>query len=371
MLKHEKIMKEHPEIAAWLRDRPFNTQRGFAEKLMTFSQVMNISPEAWRKLDKFKARDLAWKYVEPLKASKSGTATVTLAALKNWFRNLNGEQLPLDSGRGGKHNVRLVPKKATIEHIPSKEETYRIVDMAGNLRDKALLLMLFRSGIRVNALIRLTYGMVEEQLSQEILTLRITSDLDTKLRGARIPFYYTFLNGEGAITLRQYCQAAHKTSKSETPLFYTRRNRVPISETWIWRIVKKCVGRAGMNPKSMWTHSLRKAFRKVVRMSENDDEDKEEMMGHSLKGSREAYFDRTDVDLLKAAYEKCHFEREVPKSEYSKLIGQLDDKDAQIQRQRVEQESQRIELASLRQEFQTMRKTVQKIAEGASATQKT
>ena len=325
MLRHEKIMKEHPEIAAWLRDRPFNTQRGFAEKLMTFSQAMNISPEEWRKLDKFRARDLAWKYIEPLKASQSGTAMVTLSTLKSWFRNLNGEQLPLDSRRGGKHNVRVIAKKATIEHIPSKEEIYRIVDMAGNLRDKAILLMLFRSGIRVNALIRLTLGMVGEQLSQEILTLRITSDIDTKLRGAGIPFYYTFLNGEGAITLKQFCQVAHKKSKPETPLFYTSTTRHPISDTWIWRVVKKCVGRAGMDPKSMWVHSFRKAFRKVVSQASIDDDSKEEMMGHVLKGSREAYFDRTDVELLQAAYEKCHFEREVPKSEVSKLRAQLED----------------------------------------------
>jgi len=325
MLRHEKIMKEHPEIAAWLKDRPFNTKRSFAEKLMTFSQAMNISPEKWRRLDKFKARDLAWKYIEPLKASQSGTAVVTLSTLKSWFRNLNGEQLPLDSKRGGKHNVRVIAKKATIEHIPSKEEVYRIVDMAGNLRDKAILLMLFRSGIRVNALIRLTYGMVQDQLGQEIVTLRITRDIDTKLAGAGIPFYYTFLNGEGAITLKQYCQAAHKKSKPETPLFYTCSTKHPISETWIWRVVKKCVSRAGMDPRTMWVHSFRKAFRKIVRQAEMDDDDREEMMGHVLQGSREAYFDRTDVELLQASYEKCHFERDVPKSETSKLIAQLED----------------------------------------------
>ena len=363
MLKHEKIMKEHPEIGAWLRDRPFNTQRGFAEKLMTFSQAMKISPEDWRRLDKFKARDLAWVYIEPLKASKSGTAMVTLSTLKSWFRNLNGEQLPLDSRRGGKHNVRVIAKKATIEHIPSKEEVYRIVDMAGNLRDKALLLMLFRSGIRVNALIRLTYGMVEEQLSQEILTLRITSDIDTKLRGARIAFYYTFLNGEGAITLRQYCQAAHKTSSAETPLFYTCSTKHLISETWIWRIVKKCVGRAGMDPKTMWVHSLRKAFRKVVRQADIDDEDKEEMMGHSLKGSREAYFDRTDVDLLQAAYEKCRFEREVPKSEVTKLRAQLEDADSKRALYEARQETQALELERQQKRIDTLTQRLNEMME--------
>ena len=80
-----------------------------------------------------------------------------------------------------------------------------------------------------------------------------------------------------------------------------------------------------MDPKSMWVHSFRKAFRKVVSQADIDDDSKEEMMGHSLKGSREAYFDRTDVDLLQAAYEKCRFEREVPKSEVSKLRAQLMD----------------------------------------------
>ena len=53
-----------------------------------------------------------------------------------------------DSGRGGKHNVRLVQKKATIQHIPTKEEIIRTVDMAGNLRDKGVLLTLFQSGIK-------------------------------------------------------------------------------------------------------------------------------------------------------------------------------------------------------------------------------
>ncbi len=144
--------------------------------------------------------------------------------------------------------------------------------------------------------------------------LKITWDIDDKLRGSNIPFYYTFVNGEGAVTLRQYCKLKHKNSTPDTLLFYTRSGKFVTSE-WVRQIVKMCVERAGFDPKTMWTHSLRKAFRKIVRQTPIDDDDKEQLMGHVIKGSRQAYFDRKDVDLIRKAYQKCNFNREIPESE--------------------------------------------------------
>lgn len=331
MMKHEQIMKDHQEIKAWLRDRPFNTQRHFAINLVDFCKSVKVTPEEWRRMDKFKARDLLWKYVEPLKVKGNSRAMLTVNAAKSWYRNLNGEVLPLDSAKGGKHAIKRIRKKATFEHIPNKEEVYRIIDMAGNLRDRAILLTLFQSGIRSNALRRLTYGMVADQLNQDIFTLKITSDVDEKLRGTDIPFYYTFINGEAAISLRQHCEKSHKRSKPGTPLFYTKQSYKPLSQFWLWKIMHKCTSRAGFDPKTMWPHSLRKAFRKIVRQADIDDDDKEQLMGHAIQGSREAYFDRHEVELIKAAYEKCNFAREVPRSEVTKLRQQLEDKTTQMQ----------------------------------------
>jgi len=324
MRRFERIMQAHPEINAWLRDRPRGTQKSFAESLLNFCKTMNVEPEEWRHMDKFEARDLAWQFIEPLVKEKPGVATVTMAALKSWYRNLNGERLPFDSGRGGKHNIRLVQKKAPYEKIPSKQEVYRIVDMASSLRDKTILLTLFQSGIRLNALCSLRYGDVQGQLGKDIIMLKITRDIDDKLRGTNIPFYYTFINGEGAETLRQYCELRHKQSKPDTPLFYTR-SRKAISDRWVWHIVKMCVERAGFDRKTMWTHSLRKAFRKIVRQANIDDDDKEQLMGHRIRGSRQAYYDRKDVDLIREAYQKCNFAREVPEGEVTKLRKQLED----------------------------------------------
>lgn len=318
-----EFIKAHPEVEEWLKNRPSNTIRQFASRLRRFCKAMNIEPKEWRGLDKFEARDLAWKYVKIQIAENPSTANVTLIALKSFYRNKDGEQLPFDSARGGKHYFHIRRKKQAIEHIPSKQEMYQIIDMASSLRDKAFLSFLFQTGVRVNVLQHLKYGDVADQLDKDIITLKITGELDHKLRSRDIPFYYTFVNGEGAETLKRYCKLTHKHSKPDAPLFTTRGYR-PISQSYVLKVVKMCVKRAGFNPKTVWTHTIRKAFRKIVRQANIDDDDKEQLMGHVIPGSREAYYDNKDVELIMKAYQKCNFTREVPRSEMTKLKQQLE-----------------------------------------------
>ena len=98
-----------------------------------------------------------------------------------------------------------------------------------------------------------------------------------------------------------------------------------IDPSMIWRIVKMCVERAGFKPKTITTHTIRKAFRKIVRQTDIDDDDKEQLMGHVISGSRQAYYDQKDVELIKKAYQICNFQREVPESEVTKIRKQLED----------------------------------------------
>jgi hypothetical protein len=86
-----------------------------------------------------------------------------------------------------------------------------------------------------------------------------------------------------------------------------------------------CVKRAGFDPKTISTHTIRKSFRKIVRQTDIDDNDKEQLMGHAISSTRQAYYDQKDVDLIKKAYRKCNFQREVPDSEVTKLKKQLED----------------------------------------------
>ena len=323
--KHEKFIEAHPEVKAWLQNRPESTRRNFASQLEIFCKTIKVTPEAWRRLDKFEARDVAWKFIQPKIAEHASVAKSYLTTLKSWFRNLDGEPLPFDSGRGGKHYIHVTYRKHATEHIPNKKEMYQIIDMASSLRDKTLLLFLFQSGVRVNVLEHIQYSDVSDELEEEIITLKVTGRLDLKLRGRNIPFYYTFLNGEGAETLRQYCKHHHKERNPEKPLFFTKRRSKPVTQTWVYRIVKMCAGRAGFNPKTMSTHTIRKAFRKIVRQTNVDDDDKEQLMGHVIGGSRQAYFDSKDVELIRNAYLNCNFTREIPQSNHARLRTEMEE----------------------------------------------
>jgi len=323
MQAFEKYMETHPEVKQWLQNRPTGTQKKYALTVMRFCKAVGLEPRQWMSLDKFEARDLAWKFLEPKIKDHSGVARAEMAALKSFYRNRRGEQLPFDSGRGGKHYFKAKRKKAAIEHIPSKEEMYQIIDMASNLRDKAILNLLFQAGVRVNVIEHLTYGDVQDSLDKGTIPLKVTSNLDHKLRGRDIPFYYTFLNGEAAQTLKRYCEVRHKRNKKTTPLFPTKRGK-SIHQHWVWVIVKNCVRKAGFDTKAITTHTIRKSFRKIVRQANIDDDDKEQLMGHVIQGSREAYFDKKDIELIKKAYQKCNFQREVPESEVTKLRKQLE-----------------------------------------------
>lgn len=354
--KYEGFIEKHPQVEEWLKNRPESTRKNFATYLEQFCTAMRIEPEEWRNLDKFKARDMAWKFIEPKIAEHSTVAKNTLTALKSWYRNKDGEQLPFDSGRGGKHYLRLRHKKAAIEHIPNKKEMFQIIDMASSLRDKAILLFLFQSGVRVNVLQHIAYGDVQSQLDKDLIILKITGELDHKLRGRDIPFYYTFLNGEATTTLRQYCQISHKESSSGTILFSAKDGGKPLAQQWIWRVVKMCVERAGFNPKTMTTHTIRKAFRKIVRQTDIDDDDKEQLMGHVISGSRQAYYDQKDIELIKKAYQKCNFQREVPTSEVTKLRKQLED-------ERSKRVLNEVRMDKLEKELETTRTMLTKILE--------
>jgi len=160
----------------------------------------------------------------------------------------------------------------------------------------------------------LTYGDVADQLDEKIVTLKITGELDHKLRSRDVPFYYTFIGGEGRKALAEYCRLRHKNSVANTPLFSTKGN-MSISQSYILKIVKMCAKRSGFDPKTVWTHCIRKSFRKIVRQADIDDDDKEQLMGHVIRGSREAYYDKKDVLLIRRAYEQCNFSRGIPESE--------------------------------------------------------
>jgi len=317
-----------------LERRPVGTQKNYVLHLRKFCEFSHVTPEQFQGMDPKTARDLAWSYLRTT-LDRPSVASLASAALKSFYRNHDGVTLPFDGSKGGKHNIHNRRTKACFEHVPTKQEVYQIIDMSPSLRDKAMFLTLFQSGIRANALLRLKYGHVREQLEKgtDPLHLQITDELDTKLRGYDLPFYDAFLGAEAVDALKRYCQMAHKTSTDDTRLFKLK------ATTSIWTNFKRCIQRAGFDRKTMWVHSLRKSYMAQLRKANLQDEVCQVLMGHRLRGSRENYMNRNDaVEQLREAYGKADFSREGKTTEsrqdaeLMRLDFKVADKDEEIRR---------------------------------------
>lgn len=175
---------------------------------------------------------------------------------------------------------------------------------------------------------------MKDQLYPKIripLRLRITDQIDVKLQGYAIEFYDTFLPGESVQELRAYCDKYHRTMNLEKPLFYTKLGN-PMNGERIWEIVKRCVHRAGLDPATIWVHTIRRAFKRVVRHTALDDDLKEAIMGHVLRDSRENYFSRNEPGEIEQEYMKIDFSRKVPESKVQRQTKQIEEQAQEIER---------------------------------------
>lgn len=307
---HLAFMSRHDCVSEWLFNRPPNTRKNYGRYLHNFCKFANVTPDQFQNMQRKEARDLAWSYIRTFQ-DKPSIMTLIMSALKSFYRNKDGDTLPFDSRRGGKHYFNgLRRKRLATEHVPSPDEVYVIVDQAKRLRDKAIFLVLFQSGIRVNGLCRLTYGMVRSQLEQNKipLRLRITDEIDTKLAGYRLNFYDAFIGKEAAEMLKSYCEKAHKNSSDNSPLFVSSTTKKGLTTAGVWHNFRKYAEKAGFQKGTIRVHTLRKAFKNQVIRSNINRDYGELLMGHILQGSQENYVSRQGmVEDLEEAYMKIDF----------------------------------------------------------------
>jgi len=244
--------------------------------------------------------------------------------------------------------IRRVRKKIAYEVVPSKEQIYRMADAFKKqgkmrIRNKAIILCLFQSGVRVHCLLNWRVSMVREQLYPEIkvpVCLKITNALDTKLSSYGLSYYCTFLQVEAAQALRDYLD--HRVSLEGElrdddfifkSIFQKRARNERMGEVRVLRVVKNSARRIGMDPRCVWTHTIRKSFRKVLNASPIDEDTKEALMGHRLPGSRENYFDSHDLDEIARKYMTADFSASKRTEDLQK---DLEASKAEIERLRVD-----------------------------------
>ncbi|MFB0544689.1 MAG: tyrosine-type recombinase/integrase [Asgard group archaeon] len=298
-----KQLLKNEAIKDWIRQFSERTVNNYLYHINYFLERRNLTIEDLLNLEaEVLKQEIFEFYLEKKKEDAEGSVYNTVTSIKS-FRKYHGKTLPLMKEE--KERYRVTYKRAGLRHVPSKEEVYVMVENSKNLRDKAIILTLFQSGIRSNALVKLTVGMVRECLFPEIITpipLKITRAIDTKLSSYALGYYYTFLGYESAEMIKLYLEkrARKRERLNDNSLLFVLRNGKPLNAQRVYEIVQtagKLIGHEYISP-----HCLRKSFRKMLNSTPLSEDFKEAVMGHKLPNSRGNYFDFQDLEKLKEWY---------------------------------------------------------------------
>lgn len=228
---------------------------------------------------------------------KSGaTISRSLASLKNFFAYAASSGLVEHSPISDDLHVERGEKK--LPYILSAKEIEQLlaqpicVDAKG-CRDKAMLEVMYATGMRVSELIQLNIYDVNLELG----FLKCGGEKKSRI----IPLYPAALNA-----LRVYLGdvRASLTSKPDELALFVNISGTRMSRQGFWKILKYYQEKAGIE-KEITPHTLRHSF--AVHLLENgaDLDSLQELMGHSDISSTQFYAQMIN-QKVKSVYQKCH-----------------------------------------------------------------
>ncbi len=236
-------------------------------------------------------------FVDHLSTIGKSNATVSrgIASLKNFFAYLIStgfiEETPIIDIHVDRGEKKL-PQVLTGREIELLLSQPTCIDAKG-FRDKAMLEVLYATGIRVTELIDLNV----EDVNLEQGNIKCTGSRKNRT----IPLYPAALRA-----LRVYVQEIRRSmllDPSENALF-VNINGTRMSRQGFWKILKHYQNTAGIQ-KEITPHTLRHSF--AVHLLENgaDLGSLQELMGHCDISSTQMYTHMVNKKI-KSVYEKCH-----------------------------------------------------------------
>ncbi len=285
--KYERYLRDEKRaskntLSSYLRDI-----RQFGEYLEGFTDASYVTA----------GDEVLGKYIDHLRLAGKSVATVSrnIASLKNFYIYLLSQGLVTDNPA-----LKLVPEKTaqklpqvmTAREIELLLEQPECTDRKG-YRDRAMLELLYATGIRVSELIGLDVSDVN--LSAGIIQCR------GKDKVRAIPLYPTAVKA-----LRDYVDFIRPdmiANPSERSLFVNISGE-RMSRQGFWKIIKAYQQKAGIE-KDITPHTLRHSFATHLLENGADLRSIQEMLGHSDISSTQIYSQLVKKQL-KDVYNKAH-----------------------------------------------------------------
>ncbi|MEM1554851.1 MAG: tyrosine-type recombinase/integrase, partial [Thermoproteota archaeon] len=311
------------------------TKRTYLSIIANLCNRVKVNPDELIRLKKEDVEKIIQEYCDELNGRSCSRRYINgiIHVMRSFFK-ANGIDITLE----GYYTPSRYRKRP--EYIPTKEEVYAMADCAGSLRNRAIILFLFSTGLRVSTLIALTYGDIKDDLEKgySIIRVPVYPEMKKRVPGAcknNVP-YYTFACEEAVKALRLYLRERiekYGSIEPYEPLFCSEYNQISFQERRlkfmtpreVQRIIKDAARKAGIaNWMYVTPHSLRKTYESMLRSElidggRLDVKTQEFLMGHILPGSQDAYYDKTKCEQLRLEYARINFGRKVVENKFSLL----------------------------------------------------
>ena len=236
-------------------------------------------------------------YTYEMKKQKRADATISrsMASLRSFYHYLQqlGEVMENPAMQLELPKVeKKMPEILLLEEVELLLEQPKSKNVKG-LRDKAMLEMLYATGIRVSELISLKI----EDINLSLEYIKCKKGEKTRI----IPF-----GSAAKKALESYVKEGRYilAEKNDSDIFFLNCNGKPMTRQGFWKIVKGYAKKAGIE-KEITPHMLRHSFAAHLLENGADLQSVQEMLGHSDISTTQMYM-KLGKGKLRGVYAKTH-----------------------------------------------------------------
>ena len=297
---------QHKCVKQWLSDKKPSSKKQYLFYFGKFLEFHNLNPTQFleeAKKDKVEAKTKINEFYRHL---RDNGATLTYAKVNDATVKsfLSYHEIPI------KTKKRIVRRKYDRE-ILRRSDIKKIIESATQMRDKALIILAFQTGMSISDLLKLNYGHVKEVLENETKGISVIDKENDKEKEV---FFENIgmiryirektetegfsIFGEDSITILEkylnWRKQKGETLTDESPLFIAirkkQRDRLSIRSTQ--RLIRDAIVKAGIttfhdlkesktvNPYGF--HAIRKAFCSIAEQYGMPKSQVEMSLGHKL-----------------------------------------------------------------------------------------
>ena len=195
---------------------------------------------------------------------KPGTLRTRLASLYAFLRFLADDELIDPSMLKRKIHIK---KSEALPRSIHPEDERKLLSVVKDVRDRAIILLLLRTGLRIGELLNVT--MKDIDLQEQMIVIYESE----KTGSGRVVYF----GNDAAKALFSYLQ---QRDPEKEKLFYSR-NRETISYTAVWSMFKEYLKEAGLGDKKYSLHCLRHTFATRMLNADMHLECLQVLLGHS------------------------------------------------------------------------------------------